>query len=118
MKNISYEEVRQKLTEGKSSFKLINALHPSRFKLKYIPRSLNLFTKEEIEHHLKKDDDIVVYCTDYSCNKSVILYYLLESLGYKRISRFGGGLVEWEKMGLPVNGLRDKYLKSISPTTD
>ena len=99
MKTINSHELKQKLDEGRPSFKLINALEPSRFKLKHIPRSLNIFTKEEIVRQLDKDDDIVVYCTDNSCNKSLTLYHLLEALGYHSVARFGGGLVEWEQKG-------------------
>ena len=55
---------------------------------------------------LKQNDEIVVYCTDYACNKSIILYHLLESMGYKNIYRFAGGLREWETMGFPIVGIQ------------
>lgn len=104
MKNITCNQVKQKLDEGNPSFKLVNALEPSKFIKKHIPNSINLFTKDQILEQLNKDDEIVVYCTDYTCNKSIILYYLLEAMGYHNVARFAGGLVEWEGKGLPTTG--------------
>ena len=47
---------------------------------------------------------IVVYCTDHSCNKGVIIYHMLKALGYHNVLWYGGGLMEWEKKGLPLEG--------------
>ena len=60
-----------------------------------IPHSLNIIKEEEILLQLKKDEEIVVYCTDHICNKSITMYYQLESLGYKKVFRYPGGLREW-----------------------
>ena len=47
------------------------------------------------ETYLKREDEIVVYCTDVSCNKSINLYYLLKSMGFQNVRRYSGGLMEW-----------------------
>ena len=103
MNTITATELKYRIDHGDQVF-LVNALEEEKFKARHIPSSLNLFTKEGIEENLKKNDTIVVYCTDQSCNKSILLYYLLEAMGYKHIYRFPGGLREWEEKGYPVEG--------------
>ncbi len=79
-------------------------MEENKFRAKHIPGSLNLFNKEDIQNSLQKSDDIVVYCTDKSCNKSISLYHLLEAMGYQHVCRFAGGLLEWENCGFKLEG--------------
>ena len=95
MKTIDCEVLIEKLTENRASFRLLNALELSPVRMQQIPNSLNILQEEEILERLKKDDEIVVYCTDSSCNKSVVLYYKLEHLGYKNVARYAGGIIDW-----------------------
>ena len=99
MKTIDCKSLIEKLIENHSSFRLINALEPSYVRTEQIPNSLNINLKENILQGLKVDDEIVVYCTDNSCNKSVVLYYQLEQLGYKNVSRYAGGIRDWVRNG-------------------
>jgi len=103
MNNTNAKELKQRLDLG-DPIVLVNALEENKFNAKHIPGSLNLFTKEGIEQNLGKEDHIVVYCTDTACNKSILLYYLLEAMGYKHVLRFAGGLREWEDQGYPLEG--------------
>ncbi len=103
MNIINANQLKSRLDKGDPVI-MINALEEPKFIAKHIPGSLNLFTKEAIEISLKKDQTIVVYCTDQSCNKSISLYYLLEAMGYQDIYRFPGGLREWEENGNPLEG--------------
>ena len=82
MNTITAKELKQQLETDKK-IKLVNAMEENKFRLKHIPNSLNLFRREDLEKYLAKDEPIVVYCTDYACNKSIMLYQLLEVLGYK-----------------------------------
>ena len=92
------------LLDAREPLLLINAMEEYKFRAKHIPGSLNLFGKEEIEKTLKKDDTIIVYCTDHACNKSILLYQLLDAMGYVHICRFSGGMMEWEEAGYPLEG--------------
>ena len=65
---------------------------------------MNLFRREDLEKNLAKDESIVVYCTDNACNKSIMLYQLLEALGYKNVTRFSGGMIEWQNEGYKLEG--------------
>jgi len=103
MKTITAKELKQRI-DGGERIKLVNALEENKFRMKHIPGSLNLFRREDLEKNLSKDEQIVVYCTDTACNKSVMLYQLLEAIGYKNITRFSGGMNEWENEGYKLEG--------------
>ena len=101
MNNLNAKELKQRMDQGEKLI-LLNALEENKFRAKHIPGSLNLFTKPDIEQRLDREDKIVVYCTDMTCNKSIMLYYLLETMGYKNVYRFAGGLREWDEEGFPI----------------
>ncbi len=103
MNPITREELKKKIDHGEN-FKLVNALEPEKFRAMHIPHSVNVFKKEDVPKVLKPDDEVVVYCTDNSCNKSVTMYYLLESLGYTKLYRFPGGIRAWQEAGYEMEG--------------
>ena len=99
MKTITCDDLIEKLRVDYSSFRLLNALEPSPAMTAHIPHSLNIIKEEEILLQLKKDEVIVVYCTDHICNKSIVMYYQLESLGYNNVFRYPGGIRECVSIG-------------------
>jgi rhodanese-related sulfurtransferase len=99
MKTITCDELIIKLSVDYTSFRLLNALEPSPVMTAQIPHSLNILKEEEILLRLKKDEEIIVYCTDHICNKSIVMYYRLEGLGYKNVFRYPGGIREWVSIG-------------------
>ena len=103
MKQISANELKARIDAGEK-IKLVNAMEENKFRAKHIPGSLNIYDRPGIQASLSKSDDIIVYCTDKACNKSILLYYLLDAMGYKNICRFAGGLVEWENCGYKLDG--------------
>ncbi|MEO7906508.1 MAG: rhodanese-like domain-containing protein [Saprospiraceae bacterium] len=103
MKTITAKELKQCIDSGEP-IKLVNALEENKFRLKHIHGSMNFYRREDIEKNCNKDEKVIVYCTDYACNKSIILYQLLEALGYKNVIRFAGGMIEWENEGYKLEG--------------
>ena len=103
MNTINAHELKNRLEAG-DCLLLVNAMEENKFRALHIPGSMNLYKKEDIENKLKKDDEIIVYCTDQACNKSVLMYQLLEAMGYRHVCRFAGGLREWEEAGYPLEG--------------
>jgi len=99
MKTITSDELIEKLSMDYTSFRLLNALEPSPVMTAQIPHSLNIIEEEELLQRLKKHEEIVVYCTDNICNKSIVMYYRLEGLGYKNVFRYPGGIREWVTIG-------------------
>ncbi len=103
MNQINREELKKKIERG-DKFKLVNALEPEKFRAMHIPHSVNVFQKEDVAKNLQPDEEVVVYCTDDSCNKSVAMYYMLESLGYTKVFRFPGGIRAWQEAGYEMEG--------------
>jgi rhodanese-related sulfurtransferase len=103
MNHISCEELKRKFELGEN-FILVNALEESKFRAMHIPNSINVCKDEDIQNCLALNDDIIIYCTDEACNKSIILYQKLDSFGYEKIFRFAGGLRAWEDAGYELAG--------------
>jgi len=103
MKLIMADELKAKIDRG-DDFKLVMALGDWAFALKHIPGSLNIHSEDKARELLGAGDEIVVYCSNPSCIASVSAYKQLKALGYEKVSRFAGGLQEWEERGWPLEG--------------
>ena len=103
MNLITCDELKQKIDRG-DDFKLVMSYPELGFRMKHIPGSLNIFSKEMFADLIQPSDEIVVYCTNINCAASINAYNLLEQSGYKDIKRFAGGLDDWESHGYPLQG--------------
>ena len=112
MREISLRDLEEKIN-NKESLKLVFCMPESRYRKKHIPGSICLDIhqniikelpqfKEEIAGILSKDDEIILYCTDVSCNASITVYRILDQMGYENFCRFSGGLREWQEAGHEV----------------
>jgi rhodanese-related sulfurtransferase len=103
MNLITREELKKKLDQG-DKFKLVNALGEWAFDAKHIPGSINISKIEDARKILDPDDEIVIYCSNPSCIASIIGYQLLTKMGYSKVKRYAGGIVDWEQAGYPLEG--------------
>ena len=103
MKLISREELREKLDRG-DDFKLAMTLENWAFQLKHIPGSINIFPTEVTKGILDPNDEIVVYCAAPECPASIIAYQRLIGSGYKSVSRYPGGIADWQEAGYALEG--------------
>jgi rhodanese-related sulfurtransferase len=103
MKLISREELKEKLDRG-DKFKLVNALGEWAFNAKHIPGSINISKIEDAKKYLDPSDDIVIYCSNPSCIASITGYHHLTNMGYSKVRRYAGGIVDWEQAGYPLEG--------------
>jgi rhodanese-related sulfurtransferase len=77
------------------------------FRAKHIPGSIHHDThaaETEGFPGLDQGDDIVVYCSNADCNASLKTIAKLLERGYRHVSHYAGGLIDWEAAGLPVEG--------------
>lgn len=108
MRQISRAELKEKL--DRNNLKLVFTLGEWQYSNMHIPGSLNLpcspslYASADALKDLDRDDEIVVYCSNEACFSSIAVYYLLEKRGYKRVSRYAGGLLDWEQADYPVEG--------------
>jgi rhodanese-related sulfurtransferase len=100
---IDRDALRARLGHGEG-FKLVMAGHDFAFRAKHIPGSLHFGTDGEAFANLGKDEDIVVYCSNVDCNASLLLIKKLREHGYRRLTHYRGGLIDWEDGGLPLEG--------------
>jgi rhodanese-related sulfurtransferase len=103
IRTIGRDELKQKL-DRRDDFKLIMALNRWAFEAKHIPGSIHFDTPDELYAAVRPSDEVVVYCSHVDCLSSVALYRDLVRRGYPNVSRYSGGLLDWEEAGLPVEG--------------
>lgn len=100
---IDRQALQAKLASG-APFKLAMAASDFGFRAKHIPGSLHVQAHGDSFSSLAKDDDIVVYCSNVDCNASRAAIKKLRELGYRKVSHYEGGLLDWEAAGLPLEG--------------
>jgi len=103
VRTIERDELREKLARG-DRMKLVMSLNEWAFQAKHIPGSIHFNAADEMLKTLKKDDEIVVYCSNPECLASLAVYHRLADHGYTNVRRYAGGLVDWEAAGLPLEG--------------
>ena len=57
---------------------------------------------------INKDEKIVTFCAGFACEKSNIIAHKLESLGYKNVSVYAGGLPAWKEAGMATTASSKK----------
>jgi rhodanese-related sulfurtransferase len=97
------EALRAKLARG-DDFKLVMASSDWGFRAKHLPGSIHFKTPEEMFAALRKDQEIVVYCSNQDCHASLATIQKLRDHGYHRVAHYPGGLIDWESAGLPIEG--------------
>ena len=103
IRTVGRDELKAMLERG-DDFRLIMALNRWAFDAKHIPGSLHFDTPDELFATVRRDDQVVVYCSNVDCLASVALYRELVQRGYRNLRRYAGGLLDWEEAGLPLEG--------------
>jgi rhodanese-related sulfurtransferase len=101
MKNISVEELKQKMESGEQ-INLIDCREPHEYAEsnlggKLVPLGkIQTMQVEEIED--LKDEAVIIYCR--SGRRSMMACMVLDQLGFKETYNVSGGILEWqEKFG-------------------
>lgn len=110
VRTIERDELARKLASDEQ-LKLVMALNAWAYQAKRIPKSVYFDTPDDMLRALKKDDEIVVYCSNPQCLASLAMYRRLIDHGYVNVRRYAGGLNDWEDAGLPLEG--DWVTKSL-----
>ena len=82
---------------------LVDVLSEESYKEDHIPGAINIPLRkleQMAEHHLDKQEIIVVYCGSYSCQKSTKAARKLLELGYENTLDFKAGKRGWQHTGL------------------
>ena len=109
MREISRVELKEKMDRW-DNLKLVFTLGEWQYRAAHIPGSLHLpcsrrlYESVDAFKDLDPDDEIVVYCSNEDCFASISVYYLLQKHGYKNVSRYAGGLLDWGEADYPLEG--------------
>jgi rhodanese-related sulfurtransferase len=107
--HISRESLQQKLESG-ADFVLVDALPPMSYATSHLPGAINL-PPESVDGRAQRripdrGTEIVVYCSDLTCNSSVVVAKRLIELGYENVTHYAEGKNDWVAAGLPLEGGR------------
>jgi rhodanese-related sulfurtransferase len=107
--HISRETLEQKLESG-ADFVLVDALSPMSYATSHLPGAINL-PPESVDGRAQRripdrSTEIVVYCSDVTCNSSLVVAKQLIELGYENVSHYAEGKNDWTAAGLPLEGGR------------
>ena len=103
IRTIGRDELKAKLDTGED-IRLVMALQRWAYEALHIPGSLHFDTPEQLLEALDVDDEIIVYCSDPACVGSRFAYKKLVENGFTNVSRYAGGLSDWETAGYPLEG--------------
>jgi rhodanese-related sulfurtransferase len=103
---ISREELREKI-ERAEPFVLVDARSPMAYARSHLPGAVNLpsiWVDERAGRRIPdRDTEVVVYCQNVECDSSIKVADRLLELGYRRVSHYEGGQVDWVEAGLALD---------------
>ncbi len=117
LEEISAEELKRLLDLGKVV--ALNPLNDQNYSEAHIPGSkhvqVNLVSREDFERRVAeiipdKKQPVVVYCWGIECPTSGIAGEKLKEMGYEDVREYKGGVTEWHRLGLPLEGTDLKQL--------
>lgn len=110
---INREELKAKL-DRRDAFQLVMAMDEWHFEACRIPGSVLLSDKRNAEKILRKEREIVVYCSDDACFASRAVADFLERSGYENVGHYPGGLHDWLAAGYPFEGTMVSETKDVA----
>ena len=105
MSRITREELKKKLDRGET-FKLVNCLEDWMFRAKRIPGSIHFVSLKHALETLDCKEEVIVYCSNFGCTASVLVYQQLIEHGFRNLRHYAGGIADWEDAGYPLEGER------------
>lgn len=111
MNRITREELKDKIDRGED-FKLINCLDDWMFRAKRIPGSIRFQSLRHALETLDPKEEVIVYCSNFGCTASVLVYQQLVDQGFQNTWHYPGGIADWEDAGYPFEGDSTDRLQS------
>lgn len=88
--------------ESDNEFVLVDVLSPENFHIEHIPGAINIpleQLKDVASLQLNKNQRIIVYADGHDSPISNQAAAVLESMGYRKVSDFDGGIHAWKQAG-------------------
>lgn len=109
LERVSRDRLWQKIESG-DEFVLVDALSPMSYATSHLPGAINL-PPESVDGRAQRriadpTTEVVVYCSDVTCNSSVVVGNRLIELGYQNVGHYPEGKNDWVAAGLPLESGR------------
>lgn len=108
MKTITSEEIKEYIDNG-DNIAFVEALPEKYFDEGHLPGAFSIAPekiKEQAPRFLKdKNQTIITYCANASCQNSKTAAETLSTLGYKNVIVYVGGKEDWKKSGFKFEGV-------------
>jgi rhodanese-related sulfurtransferase len=111
MNRITREELKDKIDRG-DGFKLVNCLEDWMFRAKRIPGSIRFQSLRHALETLDPKEEVIVYCSNFGCTASVLVYQQLVDHGFQNTWHYPGGIADWEDAGYPLESDSAERLQS------
>lgn len=101
---VSRKEVKKKMDRG-DKFILVDARNSDSYKDEHIKGAISIplgEVDEGAERMLGKDDEIIVYCSSFSCTASANEVRRLKEMEFKNVEHYASGIKDWKKAGYPT----------------
>ena len=113
MESISADDLLERIERG-DDFVLVDALAPMVYAHSHLPKAINIppsaVDATRIARRIPdRGTEIVVYCSNPSCDESVATGRRLKELGYTNVRHYPGGKDEWKARGLPLERAGKPY---------
>jgi len=99
------KDVKALIQQGRAQ--LVEMLPAKEYKREHLPKAINIPLSQlnpETAQQLRKDQAIIVYCADYSCDVSARAAWRLESMGFQEVYRYTAGKADWLSAGFDTEG--------------
>jgi rhodanese-related sulfurtransferase len=106
MKTITRDELTTKI-DGGEQLVLVEVLDRDQFEKFHLPGAINVPVAGDFDHFIQKavpdrNQPVVVYCANASCNASPKAAERMDRLGYMEVYDYEAGKQDWKEAGLPV----------------
>lgn len=112
MKTINHTELKTRLGKNED-FVFLNVLSQEYYEQEHIPGSENIpydaddFVEQVKNKTSSKNDEVIVYCANESCDASDKAVARLEEAGFTNVKDFKGGTEKWKQAGYEIEGRKE-----------
>ena len=105
VKELSVDEVKQKLTTDDKTFRVIDVREDCEWQQGHIPNAIHLsrgILERDIENTVvNKNTPLIVYCS--GGYRSLLAAFNLQKMGYTEVYSMHNGLREWVSLGYQID---------------
>lgn len=91
------------MMDKKEEFTFLDCRRKESFDREHLPGAINLRWNEIMDRAKDmlppKSARVITYCSDFTCDASILCYKNLKKLGFTKLLEYSGGLEDWKAHG-------------------